>query len=246
MKIKLMILLLAITLLVPSTISAQSGPSQAELLACVPRPDDLPRFGGAKAESLVLRDVDLLSQPTFTRDTRAMKLVTIPKGARVIVFDIDNVIRDRNSKWFRVLWACDNFAFSGWLPVSAVRLPPIRVNEKVAPPGCAVPLDIMTSIDDVWESTYRGKISVVVDLFRNPTRTRYPRSFFYLTRNGRELRDRDREFETSGPFLLSGLVIQTDVQRGTEIGFTIVGPSREPVRFFAIVYAVPQGCEWSE
>lgn len=246
MQIKRLIFLLLIALALPNAINAQSGPSQADLLACVPKAGDLPRFGGARAESLVLRDVDLLSQPTFTSDTRAMKLVTIPQGARVVVFDIDNVIRDRNSKWFRVLWACDNFAFAGWVPVSAVRLPPIRVNEKVAPPGCAIPLAIIDSVDGIWESTYRGKISVVVDLFRNPSRTFYPSSFFYLTRNGRELRDRDREFKTSGPFLLNGVVIQTDVQRGTEVGFTIVGSSREPVRLFAMVYAVPQGCEWSE
>ncbi|MCS6871839.1 MAG: hypothetical protein NZ571_10315 [Anaerolineae bacterium] len=243
---KRVLFLLLIVLALPSVAGAQSGPTQADLLACVPKAGELPRFRGARPESLVLRDVDLLSQPTFTSDTRAMKLVTIPKGARVVVFDIDNVIKDRNSKWFRVLWACDSFAFAGWVPVSAVRLPPIRVNEKVAPPGCAIPLAIIDSIDGVWESTYRGKISAVIDLFRNPTGTFYPSAFLYMTRNGRELRDRDREFKTSGPFLLNGVVIQTEVQRGTEIGFTIVGGNREPVRLFATIYAVPQGCEWNE
>jgi len=212
-------------------------------MGCIPDPSATPRFNGARPESLVLQDVDLLSQPQFEADSTPLKIVTIPQNARVVVFDIDNI----KKQWYRVLWACDDFAYAGWVPVDAVKFFSHNVNPKAAPPGCVKTMATISSVDDTWTSTVRSKIVAVFDLFRKPSGTLIPPSFIYLTRNGRELSDRGRQFTTSGPFLLNGVVISTgttDIQPGTEIGFSLVSPTSEPLRFFATLYSVPEGCQW--
>lgn len=219
-------------------------PSAGQIQACIPASEDAPkRFGGARPESIVLQETPLLTQPPFAKEAKPITLVTIPANARVIVFDTDNVIRDKNKKWFRVLWVCDDFSLAGWVPREVVNFK-TRANEMVAPPACAVSLATVDSIKASWKSTEKGKISVVIDVFRNPSTTTINNSFFFMTRNGKEIRDKDRKVQTSGPFLLSGLVIQQEVSKGTVVGFKLSGSSKEEPRFFATIYLVPKGCEW--
>src|SRR5579872_6707020 len=94
---------------------AQTATPVRDLQGCIPSAGKF-RFNGARPESAVLHDVDLLTQPLFGNDAKPLTLVTIPKNARVIVFDIDNVER----RWYRVLWACDDFSYAGWVPKDAI------------------------------------------------------------------------------------------------------------------------------
>src|SRR5438105_1585315 len=97
-------------------VGAQNPTPERDLKGCVPKPGAI-RFNGARPESVVLKDVDLLTQPLFGNDAKPITLVTIPKDSRVVVFDIDNVER----KWYRVLWACDDFSYGGWILKDSVR-----------------------------------------------------------------------------------------------------------------------------
>ncbi|MEP7287155.1 MAG: hypothetical protein ABI947_15480 [Chloroflexota bacterium] len=235
-------IMLAILLIAsgPSGVYAQHAALFQETSSCIPAPGSLPRFKGARPEPLVLQDVELLTQPRFTTEAQPIVLVTIPKNARVVVFDIDNKL----GKWYRVLWACDNFRYAGWVPKETIRFSSINVNPKEAPPVCVKSITTVDSIDTTWTSTTKGRLVAVVDLFRNPTGTEYPSSFFYLSRNGKDLKDKDRNFHTAGPFLMNGVVINATVSLGNVIGFSVVGGSNEPVQLFATFYTVPDGCVW--
>ncbi len=217
--------------------------SPDDIQACISQLGALMRFNGARPELLVLQDVDLLSQPQFGTDAKPLKLITIPKGARVVVFDLDNV----QKSWFRVLWSCDTFNFAGWVPKSAIKFFDKNANPKVAPPACIKTLGTVDSMNNTWTSPVQGRIAVALDLYRKPSKNTYPESFFYLTRNGKELRDKDRKFETAGPFLLNGMVIGTDVSKGTVVGFEVIGPNvdKEPLLFFATIYLIVNGCQWN-
>jgi hypothetical protein len=217
------------------------GPAEFDTSECIHRPDDMPLlFGGARPGSLVVNDTDLLSQPPLTPDTRPLVITEIPAGAVVVVTDLD----EQTETYFRVIWPCAGRNFTGWVPIEDVRRSPRRVNAKFAPPGCARPLEWVDLIDDVWRSPVSTDIAVVVDLYRDERGRRIENTFYYLTQNGREVRDKDREIVTSGPFLVTGVVIGLDVRRGQAIGFSILPPPREDVNFFGIIYEVPEGCEF--
>jgi hypothetical protein len=210
-----------------------------DIQSCIPQAGTLvQRFGGARPESAVLQDVDLLTQPQFDSQAKPIKLVTIPKGARVVVFDIDNV----QNSWYRVLWACDNFAYAGWVPKKAVHFFISNANPIVAPPGCVQSITTLNSLDDTWISTFKGRLVAVVDLFRAPNKTSI-HTFFYLTRDGRQVHDKDREIHTQGPFLLNGEVVNATVSKGMEIGFNLTEPN-PAFRVFSTIYLVPDGCKW--
>lgn len=217
---------------------------EIDIQACIPDPNENAPllFGGARPSSLVLEDAPLLSQPPFTADTEPLTLIDVPAGARVIVFDLD----DQTQTYFRVIWQCEGFNFTGWIFNESVRHQVRRTNTKPAPPGCAIALQIVDLLDDVWVSDIEGKIAVVVDLYRAQGGEVYPRSFYYLTRNGRELRDRERVFTSSGPFLINGVVMSADVQVGTRIGFSVISSSKEELNFFGTLYRVPKGCDFIE
>jgi len=238
-----LVALVSITAVYAQTLTPVPTVSAADIQACIPQPGAVGRFNGARPESLVLQDVDLLSQPLFGTDAKPLTLVTIPKGARVVVFDLDNV----QKSWYRVLWSCDTFNFAGWLPKASVKFFDKNANAKVAPPACIQTLGTIDSVNKTWTSPKQGRIAVALDLYRKPSTSAYPESFFYLTRNGKELRDKDREFKTAGPFLLNGMVIGADLSKGTVVGFEIVGPNadKEPVLFFATIYLIPDGCQWN-
>jgi hypothetical protein len=217
---------------------AQTPTPVRDLAGCIPKPGEI-RFNGARPESAILNDVPLLTQPRFGNDAHPLTLVTIPKNARVVVFDIDNV----EKRWYRVLWACDDFAYAGWVPKDTVRFFDRNANPKVAPPACVNSVTTLETLDVAWKSTIQAKrMVVVVDLFRAPDKTRY-QSFFYLTRNGKDVKDKDREIQTEGPFLLNGEVINTSIAPGTVVGFDLTRPNPS-IRIFATVYQVPEGCQW--
>lgn len=136
-----------------STIIAQEGIDTPDIdtEACLPDPNEpAPRlFGGARPSSLVLEEVVLLSQPPLTADTVPLEIITIPAGARVIVFDLDEL----TESYFRVIWPCEEFNFTGWVEIEAIRHNPNRTNTKPAPPGCARAITVVNLLDDVWEST---------------------------------------------------------------------------------------------
>lgn len=221
---------------------AMSG--RIDTSGCIPDPDELaPRLlGGARASSLVIEDVVLLSQPRYTTDTLPLEIIEIPAGAYVVVYDID----EETENWFRIVFPCDGINMTGWVPVSTVRFPARRANPKPAPPGCAQALEVVELLNGEWRSNSQGRIAVVADLFRATGGERFPRSFYYLTRNGREIRDKERAFETSGPFLIRAVVLGTDVVPGNRIGFSVITASREELEFFGILYYVPEGCEFGE
>jgi hypothetical protein len=241
--IGILILMVFALIHLPATIKAQDI-DDIDTQSCVPDPDEPAPllFGGARPTSLVLEDAPLLSQPPLTADTNPLTLIEIPAGARVIVFDLD----DQTKSYFRVIWPCEGFNFTGWIYSESVRHQVRRTNPKPAPPGCAVALQIVDLLDDVWVSDIEGKIAIVVDLYRAQGGEVYPRSFYYLTRNGRELRDRERVFTSSGPFLINGVVMSADVQVGTRIGFSVITSSKEELNFFGTLYLVPEGCEFVE
>jgi hypothetical protein len=199
-------------------------------------------YGGALPSSLVVEDTVLLSQPPLTDDTNPLNIVPIPANARVIVFDVDEQTRS----YFRVVFPCEGYNLAGWVKASAVRHRVNRTNPKYAPPGCAQPLQVVELLDDVWSSTINGEIAVVVDLFRTEGGTAYPRSYYYLTKNGREIRDKERVFESSGAFLIRSVVLGTEVRMGNAVGFSVITSSNEPLDFFGILYSVPEGCEFRE
>lgn len=199
-------------------------------------------LGGARPASRILRNVDLLSQPVYTRDTRPLRIATIPQDTWVIVFNIDEESRN----WYRVLVVCDSFNISGWIEADAVQISRNRVNNYAAPPGCARPIATIESLDTFWQASSRGRIAIAFDLFRNISGTRYPDAFFYPTRDGRELRDKERRITTSGAFLLSGSVINLEVRSNSEIGFTVFGRSDERLNMFGIIYEVPEGCQFAD
>lgn len=222
---------------------AQSGGADVDVSKCIYADGQTPiLFGGARPASLVIQQAPLLSQPPLTPDTQPLTIATLPVGAAVIVTDKD----DQTKTYFRVIWPCSGQNFTGWVDINAVRRNPRRVNPKYAPPGCAHPIDTVNLLDGFWTSTVTGEIAVVVDLYRNEGGTDYPHSFYYLTVNGREIRDKDREFFTSGPFLITGVVMGVSVRRGQPVGFSILPPPTEPVNFFGIIYQVPDGCEFQQ
>lgn len=201
-------------------------------------------FSGARPSSLTLEATPLLSQPPLTSDTFPLEIVQVPRNAVVSVIDLD----DQTQSWFRIVWPCGDVYFTGWVPSSTVNYSSRRANPKNAPPGCARAIANVTSINDIWESRVDGKIAVVVDLYRNTTGTSYPLSFFYITRNGRELRDRERDFESRGPLLFNGVAVGADVSSGNFVGFSVLNTARtdDELIFFGTIYSVPQGCEFGE
>jgi hypothetical protein len=212
-------------------------PSTARLAGCAS--GEL-GFNGAKRESPILNDTDLLSQPRFGNTANPMVLVTIPKDARVIVFDIDNVER----KWYRVLWACNDEAYAGWIPVDAVKFYKGNANPKVAPPACVQSKATLDSVKATWKSDFAGRMVVVVDLFRPPDNTKY-QSFFYLTSNGSDVHDKDREIRTEGPFLINGEVVNVlKATKSMVVGFHFT-KANPAIRLYATIYRVPDGCEWA-
>lgn len=222
---------------------AQDTVTDVDTSECIYTAEDTPvLFGGARPASLVVSEAPLLSQPPLTSDTDPLTIVELPVGAAVIVTDLD----EQSRTYFRVIWPCSGRNFTGWVEASAVRRNPSRVNPRFAPPGCARAIGWVDLLDGYWSSTVNGDIAIVVDLYRNQGGEQYPRSFYYLTLNGREVRDKDREFRTAGPFLVTGVVMGVSVRRGQPISFTILPPPSEPVNFFGIIYQVPEGCEFVE
>ncbi len=222
---------------------AQSRATDLDTSNCVYDGDRAPRlFGGARAASLVTSATPLLSQPPLSDDTRPLTVIDLPAGAAVIVTDLD----EQSRSYFRVIWPCDGQNFTGWVRADDVRRQRNRVNARFAPPGCARPVDWVNLINDSWISSITGDIAVVVDLYRNQGGTQYPRSFYYLTVNGQQRRDRDRPIQTTGPFLITGVVMGLNVRAGQAIGFEVTPPAREPVNFFGIIYQVPEGCQFVE
>ncbi|MAS33636.1 MAG: hypothetical protein CL610_06505 [Anaerolineaceae bacterium] len=212
---------------------------------CITDPNDEESnvlYGGALPSSLVVEDTILLSQPPLTPDTDPLEIAAIPANARVIVFDVDEQTRS----YFRVVFPCEGYNLAGWVAAPAVRHRVNRTNPKYAPPGCAQPLQVVELLDDVWSSTVNGEIAVVVDLFRSEGGTDYPRSYYYLTKNGREIRDKERVFESSGAFLIRSVVLGTEVRAGNAIGFSVITSSTEELDFFGILYSVPEGCEFRD
>lgn len=201
-----------------------------------------PLLGGARPASRILRDVDLLSQPVYTQDTQPLRIAVIPQDTWVIVFNIDEESRN----WYRILVVCNGFNLSGWIEADAVRISRNRVNDYAAPPGCALPLGTVEGLDTLWQSNVRGRIAIAFDIFRSTSGTRYPDAFFYPTRDGRELRDKERRITTSGAFLLSGSVVNLEVRPGNFIGFSVFGRSSEPLNLFGIIYQVPEGCRFED
>jgi hypothetical protein len=236
--------LLLIALFVGFSLFIGHTPAQAQTIDtrnCVYDGDRAPvLFGGARAASLVINATPLLSQPPLSSDTRPLTIVQLPSRAAVIVTDLDTQSRS----WFRVIWPCDGQNFTGWVRASDVRRNTNRVNQKYAPPGCAVPITYVNLIDDSWISDVNGNIVVVVDLYRNQGGNLIARTFYYLAVNGQARRDRDRVIQTSGPFLITGVVMGINVRRGQAIGFQITPPLREETNFFGIIYRVPDGCEF--
>jgi hypothetical protein len=225
--------------------SPLSQDGAVDVSSCIPDPNAPPPllFGGAKPSSLVLEDVQLLSQPPFTADARPLTIQTIPAGARVVVFDLD----DQTRSYFRIIWFCGDFHFTGWVPVEAIRRSPSRVNEKHAPPSCGIPIATVDSLTETWESTVSGEIVVVVDLYRPQGGTRFPESFFYVTRNGRDVAQRERAFTSSGPFLINGEIVGTTVNPGNIVGFSIRSSQPLPdenLIMFGTIYSVPEGCDF--
>ena len=224
-----------------STSQAQSG-EDFDPSVCIPGPNDAPPllFGGARPSTLVLNDVDLLSQPPLTPDVQPLLITQLPAGTYLVVLAVD----EQTKSYFRVIWPCGEHTFVGWVDASAIRYSTRRANPKPAPPGCARAMLTASLLDDVWISTVSGHIAVVADLYREVGGTPFPRSFYYLTRNGRELRDKERRFETSGPFLINGVVLGADVRNGNAIGFSVITSSDEELHFFGTVYEVPEGCDF--
>jgi hypothetical protein len=213
--------------------------------SCVPNSNDPPPqlLDGARISSLVVEDVVLLSQPPYTADTEPLEIIEIPQGAYAIVYDID----EQTQNYFRVVFPCDGVNMTGWIPVSTIRFPARRANPKPAPPGCAIAQQIVDILDDEWTSNISGHVAVVADLFRSTGGDAFPRSFYYLTRNGREIRDRERVFETSGTFLINGSVLSSDIAQGNRLGFSVITSSRDSsLEFFGILFEVPEGCEFAD
>lgn len=226
------------------TLAQGGGNNGFDPSACIPAPDAPPPFlfGGARPSSLVLNDVDLLSQPPLTSDANPMLIQRIPQGAYVVVLDLD----EQTQTYFRLIWPCGQYTFVGWADATAIRHSARRTDPKPAPPGCAQPLLTVDLLQDVWISTVDGRIAVVADLYRDSGGTEFPLSFYYLSRNGRELRDKERRFHTAGPFLINGVVLGADVRIGNAIGFTVITSSLEQLHFFGTVYQVPDGCDFGE
>lgn len=225
-----------------TTTTAQTGIEDYNFSSCSMSEDQPRLLGGARPASRILESVDMLSQPPLSTYTDPLTIATLPQNIWVIVFDLD----DQTGDWFRILVPCEDFAISGWIPATSVRYNTRRANLYAAPPGCAIPLGVVDSLDELWESPVSGTIAVAFDVFRNTSGTRYPDSFFYPTRNGRELRDKERRIATSGAFLLSGSVISTEVQPGQMIGFSVISSSDEQLRMYGIMYEVPDGCQFAE
>lgn len=230
-----------------ASLSAQSSDYALDIdtTKCVADPNNAESnllYGGALPSSLVVEDTVLLSQPPLTADTAPLEIVPIPANARVIVFDVD----EQTESYFRVVFPCEGYNLAGWVEASTVRHRVNRTNPKYAPPGCAQPLQVVELLDDVWTSTVNGEIAVVVDLFRSEGGTEFPRSYYYLTKNGREIRDKERVFESSGAFLIRSVVLGTEVREGNAIGFSVITNSNEELDFFGILYLVPEGCEFRE
>lgn len=199
-------------------------------------------LGGAKPASRILEDVDLMSQPPLSTYAQLMTIANIPKDIWVIVFDLD----EQTHSWFRILVPCGSFTISGWIPAASVNASVRRANIYNAPPGCAVPLGVVDSLDEQWKSPIKGTVAVALDVFRDSSGTDYPASFLYPTQRGREKRDKERKIQTSGAFLLSGSVISLDLEKGQTFGFSVIGSSHEPLHMFGIMYEVPEGCIFAE
>lgn len=203
-------------------------------------------LGGARPSSRLLADVELLSQPPYSDygDTEPLVIATLPRDMWVVVFDLDEQTRG----WFRVLVACHDVAISGWIPADSnvINHSIRRTNIYAAPPGCARALSIVESLDELWESTISGRVAVAFDVFRDEPGERI-NAFFYPTRNGRELRDKERRIETGGSYLLTGSVVSVELQQGNRLGLSVIGaPRSASPRIFGIIFEVPEGCQFAE
>lgn len=218
--------------------------TEEEIAACIPAEGETPPplLDGARPSSAIIAETTLLSQPPLTPDTVPLEVIDIPEGSRVVVIDLD----DQTQSYYRVVWPCGKYNFTGWLPIEDVQHNPRRTNPKPAPPGCAQAVQLVNLLDDVWISDVAGRVAVVVDLYRETTEERYPRSSYYISRDGRALRDRERIFETSGAILINGVVMGVEVRRGSVLGFTIQPEPTEDLNFFGILYNVPDGCQFGE
>jgi hypothetical protein len=203
-----------------------------------------PLLSGARPEATVLVTTQLLSQPRYPGGSEPLVLGEVTAGDRVIVLDVDDFSRG----WFRVLWMGEDglSPIFGWTRIDYVNYSNRLANPYAAPPGCAQPLAVVDSIDDLWDSTVRGKIAVVVDAYRLERRGDYPESTFVLIRNGQPLQDRARRFRSAGHFLMNGVVISADVRPNNVIGFNVITTTSEPIQFYGIIFFVPQGCDFGD
>jgi hypothetical protein len=241
-KSSILALGLALICMSMAVFAADAQEQPYDFSACVTGEEQPLMLGGAKPASRILENVEMLSQPPLSDFAQPMTIATIPQGTWVIVFDLDEQTRG----WFRILVPCETFAISGWIPATAVNVSTRRANIYAAPPGCAIPLGTVDSLDELWESPISGTVAVALDVFRETSGSRYPDSFFYPTRNGRELRDKERRIATSGAFLLTGSVVSTELQPGQMVGFSVISSSDEELQMFGIMYEVPEGCEFAE
>jgi len=232
-----------IATLVPVAGAQENGPPDFDPSVCIPGPNDPPPdlFEGARPSYLVLETTDILSQPPYgtnATDPEPMVIQTLPAGTYVIVLDLDEQTRS----YFRVMWPCGERTFIGWVDAAAIRASTRRINPRPAPPLCAKPLTTLSSLEETWVSNFDGFIAVVADLYRDGGGSEYPLSYFFLRRNGQGIDGTKREYTTSGPFLVIGADLSTNVRVGDEIGAAVHTLDSEPLHFYAVVYEVGPDC----
>jgi hypothetical protein len=219
----------------PSPTSLAS-PTNTSSPTIPPQPTAL--LGGALLQANVLQQTSLLSQPQYRPDLPALDIVDIPAGTHVLVFNKD---LEYGSNWLRILWFGQDFQYVGWLLSNTTDLDTRKPNPIPVPPGCAYPVGTISSLNEQWVSSFRGKAVFVVDLFRLSSDNTL-RSTLQLHQNG--LLAKTREFEKHGVILLQGVIIETNVQQNDRVIFQV--SNDDNLRFFAVVFDVGDGCRFGE